>query len=269
MELDIESIKEKLFASPLLLLRECLENSEVLELCNSFLPYSVGIEIEASLVPDFNKHLSKLDFYCLDKNIYPSEQTFRIPNGYKGLICLELFSLYLKKYQINTNSGNHYHIDCTDNYEKVFIAIKSETEFVLGELDKWETGDKVNERKIVKNTKFSYCNLRTNFKTAEFRIGELTCEFPLLLKRISHLSYIIKTVRERHNLSNVLVYDNNITIKYLLNQIEINDNEYIDFINKQKLELINKRKQNKKELKEIIGGLPNKEFLNNKVIKFY
>ena len=269
MVVDFDLIKEKLFVSPLLVLKECLENKEVLDYCNSLIPYSVGIEMEYDLLQENIKHTSSIDFYCLDKQFWSNEQTFRIPNGYKGLLCLELVSLYLKKYQTNTNSGNHYHIDCTENYLEVFKAIKKEKEFVLSELETWGTNDIINKKEIGQDTKFTYCNLRSHFKTAEFRIGELTCEFPLLLNRILSCTDIIKTVRQRHNLEYDIVYDNIINKQYILNQIEINDNQYIDFINKEKIELINKRKQDRKELKESIGELPNKQFLNNKVIKFY
>jgi hypothetical protein len=268
---DLKKIKEDLFSSPLSILSDCLNNVEVLNFCNSILPYSIGIEIESDVSVDARKYLQSLDFYCIEKNIQCSEQTFRIPNGYKGLLCLELFSLYLKKYQNNTNSGNHYHVDCTNNREELFECIKKERNFVISELVKWGTKDDVNTKTIGEDRKFTYCNLRTHFQTAEFRVGELTCDFSLLLKRILSCSYIISEIRNKYNLNYNIVYDNDISLNYILSQIELNDLEYIEYTEKEVLRKIEEKKKKKQEVKKVIAEslLPNETYINNKVIKFY
>ena len=266
---DYELIKEKLFISPLLLLKECLTDKEILDYCNSFLPYSVGIEIEAHVKSEYLNYLEGINFYCLHKYNHSSEQTFRIPEGYKGLLCLELYSSYLKKYQTNTDSGNHYHIDCTNNYSAINSKMKLERDFVLSELDKWETYDTVNKREVVSDSKFNWVNMRRHFNTAEFRIGELTCEFPLLLNRIMSLTHIVKTIRQKYDLEYEIKYDNDISIDYILKQIDTNDRHYLSLIDLKKQEILNKRKKVKEERGTLISELPNKKFLDNKVLKFY
>ena len=104
-----------------------------------YLPYSTGFEIECCMKPDIPLSIFNEIPDLLHNGSEKDELKFRIPNGLKGLHCLANISLYLRKNALlNPNSGIHYHIDCTDIWDKITKEfIKEKSNYVLSELDTW------------------------------------------------------------------------------------------------------------------------------------
>src|SRR5688572_4187175 len=87
-------------------IEECIKNAplslintkdpEVLEYINTFLPYSIGIEIECGQKDKCNSQAFRKIPYIMYSDINNYEQRLRIPNGLHGIICLYLISCQLK-----------------------------------------------------------------------------------------------------------------------------------------------------------------------------
>ena len=113
------------------------------------------------------------------------------------MICLYEFSIQLKKYfGLNPESGIHYHTDLTDIYDLDLVnnnLLSKVKEPLLSELDSWEYKGSYNRRDV----SFSRCWVRfeKHKKTMEVRIGEMTFDYSLLIKRILHCQYLNKLVR--------------------------------------------------------------------------
>jgi hypothetical protein len=165
------------------------------------LPFSVGIEFECDKQDHYNLDAFKSIPYILDVNVDSCEQRYRIPKGLKGLQCLYRLSLLLKENSVlNLGSGIHYHVDFTECFSKITAEfINTEKEYILTELDKWEYKGKYNSRNVVINNR-CWVQVSSEFKTFEFRIGEMTFDYDLLFKRISHLMEITKKVKYNLNL---------------------------------------------------------------------
>lgn len=171
------------------------------EIASSLIPYDTGIEVECHPIvenydiikEDFTKTIPKLK----DISITSSEQRFRIPPGIEGMICLYDISVLLRKYfGLNEGSGIHYHTDLTDIYDKGLITqslLDMIKERLLTELDTWEYKGTYNKR----NVQFYRCWVRFEQykKTMEVRIGEMTFDYGLLIKRVLHCQYLNKFVR--------------------------------------------------------------------------
>jgi len=265
----IQEVREILQVSPLLLFDKVKKDKKILNIANSFLPYSVGTEIEASYIIDKNPTL--IGKYLLDKRIesYYNEVSFRIPNGYKGLLALELFSTELKDYLTQSNSGNHYHIDLSDNYGELSSKIKLESDYILTELDTWNYKGEYNKR-IIGDGKSKWVGLRHCFKTVEIRIGELAIDYVTLFKRINHCSDIITNVREKYNLQRELSFDNNFSKEDILETLDKIDINYEDYHNKYiKDSLLFKKEEKKKDLFVNQNSKSGVDFVKNKKIICY
>lgn len=200
-ELELEKIIKE---TPLALLA-LKENKEEIEFANSFLPYSIGIEIECN----YKEGVFKADAfreipYILSVNVDSSEQRYRIPTGIKGLVCLYLISTQLVKYsELNPLSGIHYHVDLGSDYNAI-VGNEYEHDthelqygWVLKELDTWNYIGRYNTRAF--STAACWVRFQSGFKTMEFRIGEMTFDYKLLLKRILHLTEIVSTIKASVN----------------------------------------------------------------------
>jgi hypothetical protein len=158
------------------------------------------------------------------------EFQFRIPSGIKGLICLYWCCEFMKEYgMLNPISGNHYHIDFTEfrnfpvfydipegyfslNHSKRNIVdteearnnelsekfIAKNSNWVLKELGSWNYSGNFNRKKMGFSKSFNRYNWvqwRSSYKTLEFRTGEMSFGYSLIVKRISHaqrISYKLK-----------------------------------------------------------------------------
>lgn len=201
-------------------LRECVLTNpgglsflpkKVRNLALSYIPYSTGIEIECgykSLLgysASLGNSVGKINLLNYDLTNY--EQTFRLRQGEKGLLELEKITDILKEYfLLNPGSGIHYHIDMTDiqeliNWDEMQWTTgewsrAGEFEWILKELDTWEYTGKYNKRMIgtSKNAWIRMCSL---YKTMEFRIGEMTFDYQLIVKRILHCQSIVKRFKKQ------------------------------------------------------------------------
>lgn len=165
------------------------------------LPFSVGIEFECGMQETYNKKDFEAIPYIVDIDVDEYEQRYRIPKGLKGLQCLYHLSTALYKNSvINEGSGIHYHVDFTDCYSRITDDfIRKEEDYILRELQKWNYKGTYN-RKQVKRNQRGWVQVSDEFKTFEFRIGEMTFDYNLLFKRISHLIKICKQVKHDNNL---------------------------------------------------------------------
>jgi hypothetical protein len=163
------------------------------EFAESFFPNSVGIEIECR--PE-NDEYDYSEFYKIDGIIHiqgdGSEQRFRFANGVKGMVALYKASLLFKDhFLLNPQSGIHYHIDFTEHYEKLkgtyIIPARNEgnipeLNWMLKGLRNWNYKGYFNSWVVGINK--NVIRLHPNYHTIEYRIGEMTFDYSLLIKRI-------------------------------------------------------------------------------------
>lgn len=174
-----------------------LDNSNAIKVGNYYLPYSVGFEIECFKGDDFNidSFLNIPDI--MDVDITEGEQRFRIPPGFKGLHCLYNISTQLKLNSLlNPDSGIHYHIDCTDVYHLFnYGNIGKNEKWILEELSKWGYKGTYNLKSVRFDNSHRWVRFQPSFKTAEFRIGEMTFDYDVLFVRIAHCCKIIEKLK--------------------------------------------------------------------------
>lgn len=186
-------IEECVYHTPLALL--AIKNEEVLSKVNNYLPYSSGFEIECNKLCTFSIEAFKMIPDIMDINVDVSEQRFRIPNGVAGLICLYNICEQLKENsELNMGSGIHYHIDMTDCYESITNeVIKNNKDWILKELESWEYKGTYNPKEVSRYRSWVRFN---EIKTMEVRIGEMSFDYEVLVKRIIHANQITRRLRE-------------------------------------------------------------------------
>ena len=194
--MELHSIEDSIYNYPLLLLN--IKNKKIIESIDNYLPYSIGIEIECDWLKRIgNEHIFKEIPNIIEVNCDVLEKRFRIPNGLNGLICLYNICEKLKKVcSLNPGSGIHYHIDMTDFFHIVnqeFIV--KNKEYILKELDEWMYKGTYNSRSVYINN-MAWVRFQTDFKTMEIRIGEMTFDYSLMIKRIIHSCKIVKTLKD-------------------------------------------------------------------------
>lgn len=186
-------LSDLLYKSPFDLTKEEQNKADELWL------YSVGIEIECDKSFDYDEKFFKAipDMMAVDTD--NSEQRYRLPTGYKALVCLYRLTEGLKTHSIlNEGSGIHYHTDFTDYYDDVITNMTDDDkDYILSQLDSWEYKGRYNSRNVTVDSGFNWIRFQSGFKTMECRIGEMTFHYPLLLKRILHLQSIAATLKQR------------------------------------------------------------------------
>jgi hypothetical protein len=209
--LDINGVnKEKidylLNNNPIPLSNISVDNEEVINYITSLLPYSTGFEIECSINEKFDTKILNVEFskipFILEVIIDSCEQRFRIPNGIKGFLCLYLISQNLCKYsELNPLSGIHYHVDFNDNTSNLYKQCRTLDlnfkENILKELDTWNYIGTYNDRNISFGA--HWIKLNSEFQTLEFRIGEMTFDYKLLIKRILHCNKLVGDIKKELN----------------------------------------------------------------------
>lgn len=162
------------------------------------LPFTIGFEIEGFLGSNFNIEEFKSIIDIKDVSFDSEEQRFRIGKSIKGLKTLLIITNKLKLYCLeNKGSGIHYHLDFY-NYDKFYNntnLLENYKSFILSELENWNYSGSFNNRNFTIGG-HSWARLNNSFKTIEFRIGEMTFDYFLILKRILHLSCIVKKINE-------------------------------------------------------------------------
>ena len=211
-ERTIESIEDIIKLYPKTL---NVNDPDVIKAGNYYLPYSTGFEIEC--FQHENYQLSNFTSIpnIMEVNNSKSEQRFRIPSGIKGIICLYDIAYQLEFNMIRTNSGIHYHVDCTDMWDKISHnngeLFSSNREPILEALDTWNYKGTYNHRNS------NWIRMNHQFKTLEIRIGEMTFNYKLLLKRIIHCNSIIRDLKVKieteyiRTNSPILLYDKDVS----------------------------------------------------------
>lgn len=171
-------IEKCIYNNPLPLLQ--IKHEGLLNLIDSYLPYSIGMEFECvkSRNYDINHFKNIPDIMAID--VDSSEQRYRIPPGLKGLVVLWKVCEALKINSIvDLESSNHYHFDFTDLTpdERGILATKENKNLINEELKKWNTA--LNYNHISNWTRFF-----NSLGTLEIRIGEPTFEYSKIVKRL-------------------------------------------------------------------------------------
>ena len=197
MENINKSIERCIYDTPLLLLAFTKDKS--IDYINNLLPYSTGIEIECGHLSNFNIEKFTTIPNIIKVNCDSNEQRFRIPNGIAGMICLYNICEQLKlNCEVNEGSGIHFHIDMTTSFYKINdIIIKDNSNWILKELSSWNYKGDYNKKIVAINGGGTWLRFQSAFKTAEFRIGEMSFDYNVLIKRIFHCQDIIKKLNNR------------------------------------------------------------------------
>ena len=202
MERGFRNLRDCVFHNPLGL--SCLP-SKTIQLAHWYFPRDAGIEFEIelpnlcnnagdvwSLCPEgflSEDLINEIDELQLrDKSYQYKEQTFRISSGEQGMIQLYKLSHILKKYfSLNPPLIN------TSNCSRV-LENKITGEIFLKELDSWGYNGIFNQRELRVMSKGTWINLRWDYGTVEYRIGEMTFDYDLLIKRIVHCHSITRKI---------------------------------------------------------------------------
>jgi len=192
----MKTIKELLLENPLFL----EDNPETNEVSDFYLPYSTGFEIECSKSENYNADNFKNIPNIMEYKFSESESRFRIPSGLQGFKCLfNITEALCENNLLNDESGIHYHIDFTDCFDNITDeVIKEISGYVLSELDTWGYKGTYNRREILRSR--AWVRVHSTYKTLEFRIGEMTFDYSLIVQRIIHLNKICKVIKKTANL---------------------------------------------------------------------
>jgi hypothetical protein len=189
--------KQILYENPNMVFDEVL-NPKVEKAAMKILPFSTGFEIETD-IPE--KEQTRADVYfntiqniMATPSVSSSELRFRVPAGLAGLRCLHSISVGLNRFAaINYENGIHYHIDFTGYYDLLTDAgINEVKNWVLSELDTWKYAGVYNRRDMTRGR--CWVRVHDAYHTLEFRIGECTFDYSLMLKRIEHCNFITTVI---------------------------------------------------------------------------
>lgn len=202
-------LKEIQECTPLALL--AITDKELINRINNLVPYSTGFEIECNYrqncyVEENFRTIPDIMHVYNDS----TEQRYRIPNGLKGIICLYNICEQLRiNSELNPLSGIHYHVDCTDYSMQLLLDenfMKTNEQWILNELSTWKYKGTYNSKGISIPHYHTGNWMRNNTGTLEFRIGEMTFDFKLLLERITHCNEIVRVLKEKIHTS-LLTFD--------------------------------------------------------------
>ncbi len=195
------NVKGLVMTSPFLL--AYLKDSSLIEYAESFLKEDTGIEIECQLKDEGGYWREPKVFDDIPDLVEfkgtGDEQRFRIPKGIKGLVCLWNICAALKKYaKLNLGSGIHYHINFAEaqkmigyGYENLFIS--ENNDWLMKAIKSWNYKGRYNRMEFTDSkTAVKY---HSYHQTIEYRIGEMTFDYELMIKRIIHcqnMTYLLK-----------------------------------------------------------------------------
>lgn len=198
MQQGYRSLRECVFHSPLGL--SCLP-SKTRQLASYYLPAETGIEIEVRESASYEARPAIRQLHLVDSSSDSGEQRFCIRGGEEGMIELYKVCQILKKYyKLNKESGIHYHTSApwVSRHVGVYIEDRpNEFGWVLDELSKWGYTGEYNKRNITCDTKGNWVNMRPTLETVEYRIGEMSFDYDILIKRIIHCHSITKRIRQQ------------------------------------------------------------------------
>lgn len=182
---------------------------------NSIFTRDIGIEIEAILrfdytIDEFYEAWNNANLVCSEDSD-ANEIRIRL-NFYDDSISRCLIDLYLgleiikKYYKLNMRSGIHYHVDCPKIFSNPDIfyddnIVSNQHEWIFKALSSWNYNEvRGGNARMISIAKWSQVRIHKKYKTLEYRIGEMTFDYSLILKRIVHVTNITNKI--------VRIYDN-------------------------------------------------------------
>lgn len=222
-------IEECVYNTPLVLLSLIKKDSSLIDKINSYLPFSTGFEIECNMLESYDHDAFKKIPNILDVQVDTDEQRYRIPRGINGMICLYNICNQLKTHSsLNPLSGIHYHVDMSDCFKSLIPSTFVEesmkepnflnaNQWILDELDKWNYKGTYNRRSLKIDTRNGWINFQSGFMTCEIRIGEMSFDYKLLIKRIIDANRIVSMLREKYTMPIPENNDPIVTIDELVN----------------------------------------------------
>lgn len=267
--IDKELIEDCIYNDPIALLT--VKDQESIDFINSFLPYSTGFEIECNNLSDFTQNIFKSIPNIIEVICDYSEKRFRISNGLQGLICLYNICQELpKNCSLNYGSGIHYHIDCTDVFNNINNQnwIDLNNDWIIERLKLWETAKDYNSTYCMVSQNRAWVRLASEHQTIEVRIGEMTFDYNLIVKRIIDCNKIVKRIKDNNYTIAKKVEYQFVDIKQILNYLKIaNTSQSLKNFELLKQELENKRKE--LEIKPIINpDIDMKKVIGSRIKKF-
>ncbi len=191
-----ELIEDCIYNNPLALL--VFKDKESRDYIDSFLPYSTGFEVECNRLPVYSVQDFKNIPNILNTNDYEeNEQRFRIPSGLAGILCVYNITVQLKRNcSLNMGSGIHYHVDMTECFGLMNndSFIKKNNNWIIQDLIKWETAKKIDENAKC-STSRAWVRYADEHRTLEVRIGEMSFEYDVIIKRIIDCNRIVKQLK--------------------------------------------------------------------------
>lgn len=180
------------------------------DIVNQMFPVDTGFEIECLTRHDISNGQMNRDIHDLGAvhvNCDSMEKRFRIPAGVKGLIVLFDILKYLKETcHPNPSSGIHYHIDCTDldwysgafynpnNVKNIFANDHHAFDkFLLDPIKSWGYEGTFNQWRV--SDYKTAVRLHDEYQTIEFRIGEHSFDYNLIVHRITHCHSLVKKLK--------------------------------------------------------------------------
>lgn len=272
--IDKELIKKYIYTNPIALL--AIKDRESINFINSFLPYSTGFEIECNVLANHNyKNFEQipdiLDYnkFNYHNQITSTEERFRISNGLQGLVCLFNICNELHRNCSLSDSSVHYHIDCTDIFNKIHNQnwINENNNWIIERLKQWETAKDYNIYCKVSLSR-AWVRLAEEHQTIEFRIGEMTFDYNIIVKRILDCNDIVKKVKQDISIKREVTYEK-IDITKILNYFKI-ANVSIEYKNYEllKQEIEKKTKELKEQSIIINPEIDMKKIITSRVKKF-
>jgi hypothetical protein len=197
----IELLEEAVYKFPQAL--KSIKDNKIIEFIDNYLPYSTGFEIECNILNEnikediIKKVFGKID-NILDVNGADGEVRFRIPKGVKGILCLDdICTLLPHWFSLNMGSGIHYHIDMTDIYSEITDDfISNNDKWIIDELIKWETAKKLDHNAHCSRNR-GWVRYANEHKTLEIRIGEMSFDYQVIIKRIIDSNRIVRQLKSK------------------------------------------------------------------------
>lgn len=200
--------KDYVFTNPLLL--DTITDKKVLDIVDNMMPREVGIEIECDInysypeIYDANSHARMFrripGLLAIDND--GGEQRYRISSGIEGMKALYEICKLLKLYsKINNGSGIHYHIDFRDRYRLLSDQLDKlgdhgcrlySLQWMIDRVKHWRYKGSYNPMYV--STAKKGIRLHSGNSTIEFRTGEMTFDYEVMIKRIISAQSVVKTL---------------------------------------------------------------------------
>lgn len=215
MQQGYKKLKTAIFKQPLAL--NSFKDKGLIEVAESYLPYSVGIEVECSWNKEVRYGANDMTMDCLERiptllqaGHSQNEKRFRINKGIRGMLDLYEVTQFLRDTcDLNPESGIHYHIDMTeldwDYYNEkgvkkfkdmIIPDITDMFSWIIDSLKSWNYKGTYNSLGVAYDMKGWWVNISPHYKTMEFRIGEMSFDYEPIIKRIIHCSRLVKRFKK-------------------------------------------------------------------------